>query len=313
METGIKPEPGKPTPWKSLFIGALVVLGITNAVTIYLLVTEKHDKEVVIVEKENLNNEYQSVMAELDEKKADLEKLRGQNDEMDKKIDEQQKMIDDEKAQLEEQYKQNTITAAELSAARKKINEYQVSIANLQQRVTEVEGQNKQLSYEKDSFYTGLTAEKEVTAKLTTVADSLGRKVDAGSLLQIAKVNVEAIKKKNNGDEVVVEKLKSMDMLKVSFETGINKVIDPGSLNLYVRIINPRGETIAVDEQGSGVIPETASDKPVKYTKKQTIQYNQTNKKVVFYWTRYITDPGLYRVEVYQSGKVIGKGSVRLS
>jgi hypothetical protein len=33
----------------------------------------------------------------------------------------------------------------------------------------------------------------------------------------------------------------------------------------------------------------------------------------VMYWARYIETPGTYRVEVYQGGKVVGRGAVRLA
>lgn len=313
METGIKNQPESQKPWKKLFIAGMAIMLIANGVTLFILFSEKHDKEVVIVEKESLTNDYNNVMAELDAKKADLEQLRGQNQDMDKKIDEQEKMIEDEKAQLEDQFKKNSITAAELGNARKRIREYEVSISDLQMKVAEYEVQTKQLTADKEVLTSDLSCEKEVTAQLTTVNDSLGRKVDAGSYLQIPHVDVAAVRRKNNGQEVAVDKAKAADMLKISFETGVNKVIDPGTISFYVRIINPRGETIAVNEQGSGVIPGTDESKPVLYTKKQNVQYNQTNKKVVLYWTRYISDPGLYRIEVYQSGKVIGKGAVRLT
>jgi hypothetical protein len=61
------------------------------------------------------------------------------------------------------------------------------------------------------------------------------------------------------------------------------------------------------------VIPETENAKPVEFTKKADINWTQTNKKIVVYWNRNITNPGTYRVEVYQSGHVVGKGAVRLS
>jgi hypothetical protein len=46
--------------------------------------------------------------------------------------------------------------------------------------------------------------------------------------------------------------LNSIDYLKISFATGENKVLEPGNLALYLRIINPKGETITAADQGSG-------------------------------------------------------------
>ena len=82
---------------------------------------------------------------------------------------------------------------------------------------------------------------------------------------------------------------------------------------LYVRIINPKGETIAVADQGSGTLQSADSPEQVSYTKKAEIDYNQTNKTIVVYWSMNIQQPGKYIVEVYQSGHVIGQGEVDLS
>jgi hypothetical protein len=50
-----------------------------------------------------------------------------------------------------------------------------------------------------------------------------------------------------------------------------------------------------------------------QYTKKADIDWTQSNKKVILYWSQNIKDPGTYKVQVYQSGHVIGQGAVTLS
>jgi len=126
-------------------------------------------------------------------------------------------------------------------------------------------------------------------------------------------LDVEAVKRKNNGKEVSVKRAKVAQSLKISFETGENKVLDPGPVSLYVRIINPKGETIAVSDQGSGAIASALTPEPVQFTKRADFDYDQNNKKVIVYWSQNISDPGLYRVEVYQNGYVVGQGQVKLS
>jgi hypothetical protein len=78
-------------------------------------------------------------------------------------------------------------------------------------------------------------------------------------------------------------------------------------------LLTPKCETIAVTDQGSGTLLSAQVPEPVQYTKKADFDYDQNNKKVVVYWSRNITDPGIYKVEVYQNGYVIGQGQVKLS
>jgi predicted RNase H-like nuclease (RuvC/YqgF family) len=301
------------TRWKKLFISAVIAMLIINGVIVYFLLDEKQQKQQVTEQKTSLEQDYRAVSDTLDARRLDIEQLRGKNASLDKLIAEKEQMLDQEKQTLADEHSKNTLTATELDKARKMIAQYEVTIASLQNELADYKQQTKQLTVEKTALTTDLECEKETTAQLSDENTGLTKKVVAGSFLQIPNVNVEAVHKKHNGEEVSTEKAKNAESLKVSFETGVNKVLDPGKVSLYVRIINPRGETLAVSGQGSGIIPETVSQKPVEYTKKADINYTQTNKKVVLYWTRNIQLPGTYRVEVYQDGKVVGKGAVRLS
>ncbi len=192
------------------------------------------------------------------------------------------------------------------------IDEYELNIAAMTKQVEELTAQNTQLTATNTQLNTDLTAERATTTTLTETNKGLSKKVEVGSLLKLANVEVEAIKRRNNGKEVEVGKAKTAESLKISFETGENKVVDPGNMSLYVRVINPKGETISVADQGSGVIQSAANNESLSYSKKADFDYNQTNKKVVVYWSQNITTPGTYKVEVYQNGYVVGQGAVKL-
>src|SRR5436305_1831051 len=152
-----------------LLIGALIILGITNGITLYLLLNEKHEKIVVITEKASLQDEYQSVLDSLDAKRAEIGMLRGKNADLDKQIAEREKMIDDQKAELQDMHEKNTLTAAQLSKARGQIGRYEVSIASMQKQIEEYAEQTKQLTTEKTQLTEDLGCEKETTQALTEV------------------------------------------------------------------------------------------------------------------------------------------------
>jgi hypothetical protein len=42
------------------------------------------------------------------------------------------------------------------------------------------------------------------------------------------------------------------------------------------------------------------------------MDWDQTSQKKSIEWSQNIKDPGTYKVEVYQSGYMVGKGSVEL-
>ena len=297
---------------KKLYISAIVALLLINSVSLYFLFSENRDKTEVTTEKMALQNNFKSLSDSLDAKNTVIDQYVGKNQELDKTIAQKQDMLDHEKKELAGLLSKNKLTAAELAKAHGLMAEYKASISDLQGKVDELTKQNQQLAQANQQLSTDLSTEKQTTSQLSEQNKGLSKKVEVGSLFQVAKLDVEAVKTRQNGKEVAVKKAKAAEELKISFETGENKVIDPGQVSLYVRIINPKGETIAVADQGSGTIPCADSPEPCQFTKKADIQYDQTNKKVILYWGHDIKDPGTYKVQLYQSGHVIGNGAVTL-
>ena len=298
---------------RKLYISAIVALLLINSVSLYFLFSENRDKTSVISEKMALQTNFKNLNDTLDAKNTVIDQYIGKNAELDKTISEKQSLINQEKHEIAGLLSKNKLTGAELTKAYGLMAEYKASISDLQQKVVELTQQNQQLAQQNQQLSSDLTNEKQTTSQLSETNKGLSQKVAVGSLFQVAKLDVEAIKTRKNGKEVDVKKAKTAEELKISFETGANKVIDPGTVSLYVRIINPKGETIAVADQGSGTIQCEGSVEPCQYTKKADIDYNQTNKKVVLYWGQHIKDPGTYKVELYQSGHVIGQGAVTIS
>lgn len=298
---------------KKAYIGVIVALLLINSVTMYMLFSEKHHATDLGSQKMALEEQFKSLTDTLDYKKAELEQFRGKTAELDQAITAKQAEIDKQKKDLQNLLYRGKLTTAELNKAKKMIAEYEGSIAEMTKKINELTEQNTTLTAQNTSLNTDLTNERNTTAQLSETNKTLAKKVEVGSLLQLAKVDVEAIKKRNNGKEVDVKHAKAAESLKISFETGQNKVLDAGPLSLYVRIINPKGETIVVQDQGSGVLQSPEAAEMIPYTKKADFDYDQNNKKVIVYWSKNIQAPGTYKVQVYQGTQVIGQGAVTLS
>ncbi len=302
----------KGTVSKKIYFATIVLLIALNCGTLYLLYSTSEAKTDVIVQKTALEKDFKNLSDTLDVKKTEIEQYIGRNEEMDKTIAANQMLIDREKKEIAGLLHKGNLTAAELSKAKGMIAMYEATIADMTKQIGELTAQNHQLNNQNMELAQVLDQERVNTAHLSDINKNLSQKVETGSLLQLAKVDVEAIKKRHNGKEVAVKRVKAAEELRISFETGGNKVLDPGVLSLYVRIINPKGETIAVADQGSGTIPTADSPNPVQYSKKADIDWDQKNKKVVVYWNQNISDPGTYKVQVYQKGYVVGEGAVKL-
>lgn len=297
---------------KKVYIGVIMLLLLLNAFTVYLFETTDKDKTAITTEKLALQRDFKNISDTLDVKRNEIEQFKGRNADLDKIILAKQDAIDHQKKEIATLFAQNKLTVQQLVQARGMIAQYQASIADLNKQINDLTAQNQQLTTQNEQLTAYLGSEKQNSYALAEQNKMLSQKVEVGSILQISKVNVEAVKKRPILGEVHARRAKAVQDLKISFETGTNKVLDKGPLSLYVRIINPKGETIAIADQGSGTITAADNAEPVQYSKKADIDYDQTNKKVVMYWNQQIHDPGVYKVQVYQKGYVVGEGSVKL-
>lgn len=296
---------------KKVYIAIIVLLILINIAAIVLLLNEKKDKNDINTSKIELKAEYDSLTTTMDQKLVELEQFKGKNAELDSMIVNQQAEIEKQKTQIQSMLAKGNFDKKELAKAKAAIAQYEASIAELQKKVEELTKQNQELTTQNEQLSTDLNNEKATTSQLSDANKGLSKKVELGSLLQLQKLTVEGIKKKGSGKEVTVNKAKTTESLKITFETGENKVLEPGNLSLFIRVINPKGETISVADQGSGTM-KSSNGETVQYSKKADFEWSQSNKKIVVYWSQNVQAAGTYKVEVYQSGYVVGKGEVVL-
>lgn len=297
---------------KKVYIAIIALLLLINGVALYLLYSENKAKKDLGDQKIALENDFKNLTDTLDAKKMELEAFRGKNAELDSVITAQQNEIDNQKKTISSLFAKGKMTSSELAKAKEMIAQYEASIAAMKQQIEQLTADKQKLTAENQQLSTDLNAEKQTTAALNQDLAIKNKKVELGSLLQLRNIEVLGIKKKSNGKEVDVNRVKQVESLRVSFETGDNKVLENGNVSLFVRIINPKGETISVADQGSGTFKMADSGDNVQFTKKADFDWNQSNKKVVVYWSQNIKDAGTCKVEVYQSGYLIGQGQVAL-
>ncbi len=297
---------------KKIYMAIIIVLLLINGVAGYLLFNENKEKQTKIDEIAKLDTDFKSMNAEFETAKSELESLKGKNAELDAIIMERQATIEKYQAELATAQRKGNLSAAEIKRYKDLIAELQASNDSLQKKVAELTDKNQALTAQNLELDQNLNTEKQTTASLTADKENLSKKVALGSLLQLQNLKVEGIDKRNNGKEKTKSRLNSIDYLKISFATGENKVLEPGPLALYLRIINPKGETITAADQGSGTLKVADTGSEVQYSKKVDTEWNQSSKNLAIEWSQKLTDKGTYKVEVYQSGYLVGKGETEL-
>jgi cell division protein FtsB len=302
----------KESAQKKVLIAVIVALLLVVCVSLYFVFSGRMDNTNLSAEKATLDSTFRNLSDTLDVRQAEIDQITAKNVKLDSVVLASQASIDKEKKQISGLLSKAKITSAELSAAKGMMIQYEASISDLQKQIVELCAANQQLTGQNEQLSSDLTSEKQTSSALNAQNLVLAKKVELGSLLQLANVEVAGVKERQNGKEVIVRSAKAAESLRVRFATGENKVLSPGPLSLYVRVINPKGETAFIDNQASGNLQLAGSNSQVAYSNRADIDWQQTGKNVVVYSKKNITTAGIYKVEIYQSGYLIGKGEVKL-
>ena len=297
---------------KKVYVAIIALLLLINGVALFLLYSENKAKKDLGEQKVALEQEYKSLNDTLNSKIVELEQFKGKNAELDSMISSQQAEIENQKKTISGLFAKGKMTSNELANAKQMIAKYETSIAEMKKQIEQLAAEKQVLTTQNQQLSTDLSTEKQTTSQLSEQNKGLSKKVELGSLLQLRNLTIDGISKKKNGKEVTEKKAKKTESLRISFETGDNKILEAGNVSLYVRILNAKGETISVADQGSGSLKLADSGESIQYTKKADFDWSQTNKKVVVYWSQNINEAGTYKIEIYQSGYLIGQGQALL-
>ncbi len=296
---------------KKVYVAIIALLLLINGVALYLLYSENRAKKDLGESKAKLQEEFNGLNDTLKTKLAEIDYLITEGNIKDSTILSQRTELEAKQKQIQALFAKGKMTSKQLAEAKAQIAQYETAIAEMKKKIEELTAQNQQLTAQNQQLTTDLTTEKQTTSQLTEQNKGLSKKVELGSLLQLRNISFSGIKAKGNGKEVTEKRVKKLQKVQVSFETGDNKVLEPGTASVYVRIINPRGETISVADQGSGTL-QTQTGESIQYTKKADFDWNQTNKTIKVDWSENIKESGVYKVEIYQFGYLIGKGETEL-
>jgi predicted RNase H-like nuclease (RuvC/YqgF family) len=277
--------------------------------------------------KETEMMELQKLQAELDQDYQtaleSLEEMRGDNAQLNALIDSQKIELKSQKEKIN-----NLIwTKKELEKAKAEIKTLNVNVAKYLADIQQLRQENKALTDNNSQL--SLRVEEEIKAKeeiiqaknalheekenLAKTNTLLGSKVDMANAIKINFMEVKGYEVKDNGKLKERSKAKDINLLRICFLTETNMVTAAGQKKFYVRIINPQGETVAYEDQGSGVLTNKLDNSQIRYTTSGEITYNNEDTNACIDWT--LSEKlikGDFKIEMYNNGFLVGKGQFKL-
>ena len=263
-----------------------------------------------------LENQYNEAIAELDNLKSDNEQINA--------------LIDQQKAELMSQKNQISgllrdkrkydAARAEIADLKAQVAGYIAEVEQLKAEQEILASENLVLKDERDNLNLSLQAKlgenevlTEAQAQLVNENEKLEKSVLVGSVVKVKNVKVTGQKIRKGGKTAERNNAKKVDQLKVCFTTIVNDLVPPGKESFFIRIISPKGETLAIDDLGSGAILDSKTGEEVRYTQVKEYDYANDETQLCFLWNPNMPfQSGKYDVEIYNKGFLSGSGTFEL-
>ena len=235
----------KPRDFKNLFIG-LLIAGIIVLAGFFIFDHNKSGETIQQQQTEvaKVTTEKSDIQTNFDASLARLDSMQTVNTAMNSKLTESNSEISKMKGEIRSILNKKNATASELSKARD-------LIAQLNGKISDMETQIAMLSQQNDSLKQNvvvLTSEKETIShnldSTSVVNQNLTQKVDVASTLNANNISITPFKVRNNGKEKLSSVAKRVDKLVVSFDVN-NRIIQPGTTDVYVVVIGPDGKPVS--------------------------------------------------------------------
>ena len=162
-----------------------------------------------------------------------------------------------------------------------------------------------------------LTVEKNTLSqkneKLSSEKQKLSRKVDLASAIDVNDIEIKGYKTSDTGKESRRRQAENVDMLQLCFNLSNNEVAEDGIETFYIRMITPLGETLTNPRLGSGIMETGVNGDKMKFTQVKEVNYNHEENNVCTKWkpgTQF--QEGVYNVEIYNKGFIVGKSTFKL-
>jgi len=245
-----------------------------------------------------IENDYKAALARLDD-------LVSKNTVLNNEINDKDGEIARMKKELGSLMSKRNATAADLRRARTLIEELNVKARGYEERIAELEGENRSLTVAN----TSLSRERDSTATEYSNIRKLG------SVLHASNIRMQAIDVRRGGKkEKETGKAKRVDIFRIYFDIDENRIAEDGEKELFLRITGPDGNLLSNAAYGSG-ITTTAEGESLNYTLQKEVALRRAEpvKDVTIDW-RQESDyqKGSYRIDIYHEGFRIGTGSVTL-
>lgn len=286
---------------KKIYIAIIAVLSVLGVALAYLFISEKQNSAELVQEfemnKSELENEYAEFAMKYQEIRTNLF-----NDSLSVLLEKEQVKT---QRLLEELRMVKSTNAAEIRRLKKELaNLRQIMVGYINQidSLNRLTVRQKQQIEEVTQKYNAATVQ---ISNLSEEKQTLNKKVTLAAQLDATAINMTALNEKGK----IAKRIKSATKLQVTMLIAKNVTADNGERTIYVRISTPDGQLLTKNSNNTFQY----EDKEIGYSVRRTIEYSGEEQNVTLYWDieEYLPT-GVYRVDIFESGNLIGSKNVEI-
>lgn len=243
-----------------------------------------------------------------------------ERDELRKKVAEQQV----EMSRQEETIRTLMQDKRRLVRAKEEVTRLKEQVNAYLEQVTELEASNKRLAErdrrlqdKRDSLSEALAVRQSIMEqqmRLLGEQEQMSKQLGLAAVIKMKAVTATGQRIRSNGRVKEESDAGDVDQLLVCFTTMDNEVVRAGMEQFHVRVINPVGETLAMEDMGSGFFTDRRSGQKIRFTRMESLAYNNKQHELCMLWAP--ANPsflsGEYRVEIYNKGYLAGMSVLTL-
>lgn len=282
-----------------LHIFYVILILLLIGATAYLFNQNKEVKQVLQIcdtSKNNLSIERERMIHSLDSIAQQLEAANSQNGQLNDSITARLEEI----RKLRGKISTMRVNLDSLNSYRREITSLRKVTVHYLKQIDSLNASNKMLLDKNKELADKVDEQFKVDVEKTKQLETLSTKVEKASVLKAGNISVIGINSKSKP----VTKAKRVVKIKTSFILAENAVIDPGTKQVFIRIIRADGACLSADENNTF----TYEGQKIMYTEKTEVEYNNKDTDVTIYYNA--TDdvtPGTYTIQLFCDGKTIGQ------
>ena len=255
--------------------------------------------------KDSLQSLFTQAMMQMTTKRTDVDSLKGQ-------VDTQVRQILKLRNEINDILKNRNVTKADLTLAKEKIGELQERIDDIKKENATLEEERQRLNTTLDQLSKEMKGLQENVERLGQENKAMAETINEASTFIISEMHLAPMDVRQGSKETETSQSYKANKFVVTFAVQNNISKEPMS-EVVLIITDPEGNVLQNNVWESGTF-DTKTEGTKRYTIRLRFEYNRgEQKRMLFTLEPEKFLKGVYKMQVYHNGILIGESTKKLS